>query len=506
MDIAAFGQIASSKKWIVTFLILTTFLVYANTFFNDWTYDDFPVIVNNADIHDLSSFFKDRYSGRPIRELTYILDFKFFGLNPAGYHFQQNLWHALNGVLVFFLLTSLGITTKPAIVGSAFFLFHPLQVESVANISHRKEILGLLFSLSSCLSFIYFLKTRKFCLLFFSILSFILAYYSNQTSITIPAVMFLYYLLFCKNEAGFRFKAALSFSLMSIFSFAYLYKNFALIQKELLIVYSQNNLFNTKSFIPLWISAFKVFSIYFTKIFFPFGLAPEYNIELTSNLSWSFLFGIFTFLCLIILLIINVKKFPILSFGIGWFLILYFPVSNILPIGGYIMADRYMYIVLPGLAILISWAAQEYSKTFLPFSIMIVFLCLLTIRQNTFWKNSYILSQHSASVNPTSIGALLSASQQNLLIKEYEKARVFSYKLYEINRFHLYNFYLLGKIEEGLGNYDKAFDHYSNFLRYAAATHPQEASSLNKYLPFFMAKYEKWKASQANSQQSRERE
>ena len=83
-------------------LFVLAFLAYANTFGNGWTYDDFPVIVENPDVRSWAEFLRNSYPGRPLRELTYLFDHALFGLNPAGWHLQQIFWHALNACLARF--------------------------------------------------------------------------------------------------------------------------------------------------------------------------------------------------------------------------------------------------------------------------------------------------------------------------------------------------------------------------------------------------------------------
>lgn len=138
-------------------LIGLTFLLYLPSFSFDWIMDDFPVVVDNLDIRSWANFLEDRYPGRPLRELTYLLDYRLFGLKPAGYHIQHLFWHALNGSLLFALARQLGCRLIPSALTALLFLAHPIQVEVVANISHRKDSLCLAFIL---LALIAYLKGR----------------------------------------------------------------------------------------------------------------------------------------------------------------------------------------------------------------------------------------------------------------------------------------------------------------------------------------------------------
>jgi hypothetical protein len=79
----------------VIFIVLA-YCIFANTFANEWTMDDFPVIVKNHDVQSFHAFLKNSRPGRPLRELTFLLDHAFFGLNPMGYHIQQIFWLGLH--------------------------------------------------------------------------------------------------------------------------------------------------------------------------------------------------------------------------------------------------------------------------------------------------------------------------------------------------------------------------------------------------------------------------
>ena len=175
-------------------LIALAFLFYSNTFANGWTLDDFPVIVNNPDIKSLGGFLTNSYPGRPLREITFLIDHAFFGLDPVGYHFQNILWHGLNGCLVYLLARRLTLLPIPAFLAACLFLLHPIQVEVVANISHRKDSLALFFCLVSSLCYWQFLKDlsrAKWLWLLAAVGSAAVAMLAKQNALIMPMVFLL---------------------------------------------------------------------------------------------------------------------------------------------------------------------------------------------------------------------------------------------------------------------------------------------------------------------------
>ena len=83
----------------------------------------------------------------PLTWLSHALDYQLFALNPAGHHLDSVLIHALNAVLLFLLLVWGTKRVGPSLLVAALFAVHPLNVESVAWVAERKNVLSMLFFL-----------------------------------------------------------------------------------------------------------------------------------------------------------------------------------------------------------------------------------------------------------------------------------------------------------------------------------------------------------------------
>ena len=81
----------------------------------------------------------------PLTWLSHALDYQLFGLNPAGHHLDSVLIHALNAVLLFLLLAWVTKRVGPSLLVAALFALHPINVESVAWVAERKNVLSTLF-------------------------------------------------------------------------------------------------------------------------------------------------------------------------------------------------------------------------------------------------------------------------------------------------------------------------------------------------------------------------
>lgn len=476
-------------------LILITALVYANTFANGWTYDDVPVIVQNPDSHSLAGFFENSRPGRPMRELTYIPEYKLFGENPSGYHVQQLFWHAANGCLLMFLFVALGMEPFYAMTGAVFFLVHPLQSESVANISHRKELLALFFSLLAMNSYIraYMAegKNRIYILLFVAVCC-LFAVLSNQTSVTLPLTFVLYDYLFREERDRILLKRPFLLLASLVFIAAYFVSRYQGLfsSEQLLTVYSKYSFVASRSFIPLWLADLKAFGFYLYNVLVPLKLAPEYHVafseqlfQLRAWLSAAVLVGAaYVFFA-------NRKQNPALSFGIGCFFVFYLPISNILPVS-YILADRYMYLCLPGLSLLPAFLLQRFRIRWLSVAIgaCLIVLAALTVIQNSYWKDEHTLWRHAVEVNPDSTWVQETVALSYLISNQFDKARQHAKIAISLNRYNTRAYLTLAKSEDRLGNLFEAIKYYENFCSFGEAEYPEDVANVKNYLPFLRSR------------------
>ncbi|WP_223908909.1 lipopolysaccharide assembly protein LapB [Geobacter sp. AOG1] len=185
-------------------LILLTLVVYGQVlnfdFLSNW--DDYQYVTSNPDIRGFSAInlvhiFSSSYVGNyaPVHLLSYMLDYQLAGLNPAWFHGVNVAFHTVNGLL--FSLLVYRLTGKPAwaFVSAAVFLLHPVQVESVAWVSQRKNLLAMFFSLCSFLAYLSYRQRtgegRQLAYIL-SVLSLLLALFAKSIAVIMPFVFLLY--------------------------------------------------------------------------------------------------------------------------------------------------------------------------------------------------------------------------------------------------------------------------------------------------------------------------
>jgi hypothetical protein len=193
---------------VLAAILATAFVVYCHSLSGHFTnWDDRDLVAGNPAIrslapgHVLQLFTTpNREAYLPVRLLSYALDYSVWGIKPFGYHFGNILLHALNAFLIYLLLLRLFAAPKPALLAAFFFLVHPMQVESVAWISGRKEVLCGFFLLLSALCFHEHLtrdlvpreqvrKTTALIPYLLSLIFFILACLSKASAIVLPLLL-----------------------------------------------------------------------------------------------------------------------------------------------------------------------------------------------------------------------------------------------------------------------------------------------------------------------------
>ena len=198
-----------------------TLLVYSNTFYASFHFDDTPQIVENYKIRNLGNLPEIIRGNRGISIATFALNYAIGGLNVVGYHIINLTIHVINGILIYFLifltLSRIDLGTdfksvpnkvrdrakKIAIYTALLFAVHPIQTQAVTYIVQRMEILASMFMLIGILFFIKGAETEKTAkrALFYGVvaLSYLLGFYSKEIAITLPALILLYDYCFLAN-------------------------------------------------------------------------------------------------------------------------------------------------------------------------------------------------------------------------------------------------------------------------------------------------------------------
>jgi protein O-mannosyl-transferase len=400
---------------VVTFAIY--FQVTSHEFVN---YDDDTLITSNRVVVDSRTpwsacfdwnIFTPHY--KPLVLLSWRAEFQAFGENPAVFHFNNLLLHALNVLLVFFislrLLQKIIPDKKPHITLASFFValafsLHPLHVESVAWAVERKDVLYSFFFFLSWLAYLHYAEKNKYPFLLLSALFYLLVLLSKSMGITLIAVLFLTDYLYGRKNIMGLIKEKIPVILL-FFLGIYLYGLGAYMAAFTSggVVGGNTNLPETiqaasaaNPGLQLVLMAFLKIFLLLVHIVLPFHISVIYEGVEIQKMFGVFLYFIPFVLAGIIYLAWRMyAKYKELFFGLAFFLITISPALMIGKYGGVgvFIGDRYTYAPMLGILVLIVAACYRLSSTSknLPAIILGLISALylfLTIPAIAVWKNA----------------------------------------------------------------------------------------------------------------------
>lgn len=197
-----------------TILVISVLFVFINSLPNDFIFDDTILVENSLNVMN-TGFWDLIFSYRPLRYITYALDYRIFGMNPWGFRLMNIVYHALTVLSLFWMLKIFGLSKRAAFVASLVFAIHPVHTDSVSYISGRRDVVMGLFSVQSVGWFMKFYnsigvkdfphlkdvrKVRSMILpLLLSLFFLFLSISSKEMGATIPLIFILY--IFYKDGA-----------------------------------------------------------------------------------------------------------------------------------------------------------------------------------------------------------------------------------------------------------------------------------------------------------------
>ena len=492
-----------AKVVICIFLIVATFCIYVQVQDHEFiNFDDDLYITNNVNVKggltskSISWAFTNTHFGGwiPLSMLSFILDYELYGLNPTGYLLTNLFFHIANALLLFLVLLRMTGTIWQSAFVAAMFAFHPLNVESVAWIAERKNVLSTLFWLLTMWAYIRYADKptiKRYGLVF---LFFTLGLMSKPMLVTLPFVLLLldYWPLrrlkfgekrdsneVSKNKTAqkseiFRLvleKVPLFLLAMgsSILTLLWSKREFGIYSFDLLSLQAQTN-------------AMVSYLEYLRKMLWPEKLAILYP-HLGNTLHvWK---GILCGMVLVGITVVSIRlirKAPYVAVGWFWYLGTLVPVIGIVQVA---MADHYTYIPLIGIFIIVAWGVPEliskwrYKEKVLSVSAGIIIFALLitTWKQVSHWKSSITIFEHALRVTDKKHPSY-SLAYNNLGIALYAKGKnqeaISHYKMaINLKPTHAMAYYNMGIALFADGKNEEAISYYKMAIR----IHPDFANA-----------------------------
>ena len=370
----------------------------------------------------------------PLTWLSHMLDVQLFGLNPAGHHLTNLLLHLANVLLLFGVLQQMtGAVWRSALV-AALFALHPLNVESVAWVAERKNVLSTLFWLLTMAAYMGYVRRPHWGRYLGMMGIFVLGLMAKPMLVTLPCVLLLldYWPLGRLGKDSKEFWERLPRLAAEKLP---LFIPVAAISVVTIAAQSQAGALSSWEGLPLGIrvaNAVLTYGVGLKKMLWPMDLAVFYPHPGNSLAVWPVALAAL----LLVILSLGVwwqgRRSRYLVVGWLWYLGTLFPVSGLIQVGGQAMADRYAYVPLMGLFIILAWGTAELAQTLrlpkawllAPGLCLLVTLALLTRVQLGYWQTTRALFEHALAVtsdNPVAHNALgIELMEENQLGKAVE--------------------------------------------------------------------------------------
>jgi tetratricopeptide (TPR) repeat protein len=395
--------------------------IFGQTFHHDFVNYDDPLYVyeNPRVLGGLTPFnvawsFTSSYATNwhPLTWLSHMLDVELYGLNPSGHHLTSVLFHALNAVLLFWLLRQLTGSLGPSFFAAAFFAVHPLRVESVAWIAERKDVLSGFFFLLTLLAYVRYARLPwspwRYALVFFLFAAGLMA---KPMLVTLPLILLLLdfwplrRLAPAKSEPAFRWK---SFALSRRTILEKIPLLILVLGSCVATLLAQQEAVVSLANIPLaqrLANALVSCGVYLRQMVVPVDLAVLYPIPLKGV---SFLPAFLSALGLLAIsgaTWFHRRRYPYLLIGWLWYLIMLIPVLGVVQVGIQAHADRYTYLPHVGLFLGFVGLVADATGASLHRSrilagaatLLLGILAFLAHAQTSRWRNSFSLWNHALS-------------------------------------------------------------------------------------------------------------
>jgi protein O-mannosyl-transferase len=416
--------------WLGFLLVAATVVLYypvhTHLFAN---FDDGPYVYANQHVRaglswdtvkwafaSFGSVTPDVPDWHPLTWLSHALDTQVFGPDPAGPHDENLFLHVLNVVLLFWVLQrATGFTGRSAMV-AALFALHPINVESVAWISERKNLLSMVFFLLALAAYRWYARKPRVCPYLVVAGFFALGLMAKPQVVTLPFVLLLWDywplqrmvptspgaslegppdgVLPQRSPGWLVAEKAPLFVLAAISCIITMKSQLAIgrIDKHLSLALRLGN-------------AVVSYVRYLGKAFWPSHLALFYPHPGSSLAAWQVLAASVVLLAISgLVIVLRRRRYPVV--GWLWFLGTLVPMIGLVQINHQAMADRYAYLSFIGLFILVCWGVADFGKqqdispVWLRGASVAILLLLaaVTYRQISFWGDNMTLWSHALAV------------------------------------------------------------------------------------------------------------
>jgi tetratricopeptide (TPR) repeat protein len=416
--------------FICATLMLAIFMVYRQLGSHEFiNFDDHLYVSNNPMVRSGLSWegvkwafgFTGRAYWHPLTWVSHMLDSELFGMNPGMHHLMSMFLHMVNSLLLYVALRIITDSFGSSAFVAFLFALHPVNVDSVAWLAERKNLLSATFSILTVLVYACYSRKPGFIRYLLTLFTYLLGILAKPpTLVALPfALLLLDYWPLRRIAVDFPLKDAL----MRLRDRAYSRLILRLIAEKIpllimsigiILISLRSSSGNVDVITPDIVSyslrienALVSYVLYIGKLFWPHNLTIYYPFPASIPFTHVVLSSI-VLLGVTAASIACIKKYPYFFTGWFWYLGTLVPVSGLMQVGLWpAMAERWVYVPAIGLFIAVSWFIPEMLPGFrlkkivlYSTSMPVLLLCaFISWNQASYWKNDLSLFSHAVQVN-----------------------------------------------------------------------------------------------------------
>jgi Flp pilus assembly protein TadD len=396
---------------VAALLVALTLAALAPVLSNEFiSYDDEQYVTRNHHVRAGLSLDAARWAlttdyaanWHPLTWVSHMLDVQLFGVNARGHHLTSLLLHLASTVMLFLVLTTMtGSTGRSAFV-AALFGVHPLHVESVAWIAERKDVLSTFFfmlTLGAYARYVVAAGARRYALV---MLAFAAGLMAKPMLVTLPFVLLLldYWPLARWPELGFKRLLLEKLPLIPLAAASSI---------ATFIAQSRGGAVNSLEIFPLGVrvqNAIVAYGVYLWKTLWPANLAFFYLHPASARPLWHAGLAAAVLIAMTAIAIRERRRRPYVIVGWLWYVGTLVPVIGLIQVGAQSYADRYTYIPLIGIFVVLAWGVAELlTPLAAPRTGIVLGAAALAVlaaashAQAALWHDSMTLYEHDLRVN-----------------------------------------------------------------------------------------------------------
>ena len=425
----------------------------------------------------------------PLAWLSHMLDCELFGLDARGHHLTNLLLHIANTLLLFFVLLRATRSSWRSGFVAALFALHPLHVESVAWVSERKDVLSTFFWMLTVGSYLRFAEIRPVRAYLLVYLFFALGLMTKAMLVTLPFTLLLLDFWPLRRIEFGRSIASIGTARRKLLALvrekAPLFLLSGIASAVAFWAQKSSGAVRSLEAWPLDVrvsNAVVVYVQYIAKMFWPTELAIYYPHPGFPPIWELAVSG--ALLVTVSLFVLRVAgRRPALAVGWLWYVGTLIPVIGFVQIGSQAMADRYTYVPLIGLFIMLAWGIPEpavrgrHAKFGVAIGVAasLAALSVLTWKQVGYWSGSIRLFEHTLEATRNNDVAHFNLALALGSEERFAEAMTHHEATLRVNPNHEEARYEIGILFERSGRVDDAARAYTESVR----VHPNHVRARN---------------------------